>query len=456
MPYKISNYHCLAYALPVITTTWLMAPISVIQGIYAKYYGLPLTTIATLLLLTRLFDAFLDPLIGYYADRYYKTTKTFKPFMVLGGLLFVISGYFLYVPPLEASAIYLMTCLFGFYFSWTLFEIPHLAWPSELALVSEDKTKIYGARNMASYAGLLLFYATPLLPFFEGDEITPETLKVSVLIAGTLMILFLVISMKTKFITPELKNNAPQRNWKKSDHSTIKKRCVVFSFSPSLVNNRPLLIFIAAYLFISLSTGIWYSLIFLYVDAYLCLGDQFAKMFLLAFSIGVAATPAWLKLAFWLGKKTTWTVAALLLISSFIYTGSLLPGNTNFTELVMLKSIQTLGFTCMGIMAPAMLAEIIDFSNWKYRTNKRASFFALYSFMYKTTVAIGTALGLGIAGWYGFDATKTVHSEQSTFALTFAIAWLPSLLGSLSLIFILVSPINERRHAIISRRLNTN
>ena len=70
-----------AYALPVITMLWLHAPLVIIQGIYAKYYGLSLTTIAAIVLLGRFFDAVTDPLIGYYSDRYRRRTGTRKPFV---------------------------------------------------------------------------------------------------------------------------------------------------------------------------------------------------------------------------------------------------------------------------------------------------------------------------------------------------------------------------------------
>ena len=107
----------------------------------------------------------------------------------------------------------------------------------------------------------------------------------------------------------------------------------------------------------------------------------------------------------------------------------------------------------MGVVAPAMLSEIIDYSNWKNRSDNSATYFAIYTFTSKTSLAIATALGLFIAGWYGFDATASSHNEHGAFGLTLAMVWLPSLLGVLSLPLILLSPIDERGHQIICRRL---
>ena len=48
----------------------LIAGTNIVQGIYAKYFGLALTTIAAVVLLVRISDAITDPLIGYLSDRY--------------------------------------------------------------------------------------------------------------------------------------------------------------------------------------------------------------------------------------------------------------------------------------------------------------------------------------------------------------------------------------------------
>ncbi len=114
--------------------TWLGAPIPILQGIYAKYYGFSLTTLATIILLARFFDAITDPLIGYYSDRYARRTGTRKPFILAGGLLLILSAYFLYVPiggdigeSSNVSVAYFTFWFMALYLAMTLFEIPHSA-----------------------------------------------------------------------------------------------------------------------------------------------------------------------------------------------------------------------------------------------------------------------------------------------------------------------------------------
>ena len=75
-----------AYALPAVAISFLMGPIGIVQGIYAKYFGLELTTIAAVLLVARLFDGITDPIVGYWSDRSYAKGGSRKLFVVSGSV----------------------------------------------------------------------------------------------------------------------------------------------------------------------------------------------------------------------------------------------------------------------------------------------------------------------------------------------------------------------------------
>ena len=54
----------LVYGSALLPVYFLVGPIVILQGIYAKYFGLDLTVIAMVLLLSRVFDAVTDPLLA--------------------------------------------------------------------------------------------------------------------------------------------------------------------------------------------------------------------------------------------------------------------------------------------------------------------------------------------------------------------------------------------------------
>lgn len=438
----------LLYALPVVSVYFLLGPMAVLQGIYATSFGVPLTTIATVLLISRLFDAVSDPVIGYLSDRYYTRRGSRKPFFITGGILFVVSSYFLYVPfdfetltaSTHVSTHYFLGWFLVFYLAFTLFEIPHLTWGGELATTPDKKNSLYGYRAAAGLFAGILFYILPLLPIFETNEITPQTLQWSVLIAGGLMLPLLYISVTT---VPDRGPDNPVKT---------KKQNIPFRIS-MIISNRPFLIFLASFLLYGIGIGCWFSLLFIFIDSYLELGERFAQVSLCGMVAGFLSLSLWQKVASRLGKQVTWCSSVVLVVLGILGAGSLVPGEASFLPLLLFTLLSYTGFGAMGILAPSLLSDIIDYSTWKFQADFSATYFSLYTLVAKTNFAVGGALGLGIAGWYGFDPAATAYSEDAIFGLRFAVAWLPAPLLLLSGLLIAWMPINVRRHSIICRQL---
>ena len=304
---RIKASHYLSYPLPLPAIILSTAAIAVLPGIYAKYYGMSLATIAAVILGARLFDAITDVLIGWFSDRHHARTGSRKVYMVAGGVLFVVAGYFLYVPPENVTVTYFAGWFIAYYLGWTLFEIPHLAWGGDLAKTTDEKTKIFSSRVATSYLGYALFYMIPLLPFFDTADITPETLRWVALATAALLLPALYLSMKIVPDGDRVSSSSKSENQIPAGKSRTRKP-VLHSF----IHNNPLLIFLGVFTFAGMGIGIWYGLIFIYVDVYLDMGDQFAQVFLYAFLFGIITTPFWYKLIARIGKKSAWCLVMLL------------------------------------------------------------------------------------------------------------------------------------------------
>ena len=460
---SLSLLQRLSYALPVITTSFLIGPMAVVQGIYAKYFGLPLTTIATVLLVARVFDAVTDPLIGYYSDRYHARTGSRKPFVVCGGVLLVISSYFLYVPvdlkalqTLDENTIYVTVStgyflgwFIAFYLAWTLFEIPHLAWANELAGSTQEKNLIYSQRGAAGWLGALLFYIVPLLPVFETNEFTPKSLALAVLLVSGLsfLLLWMCVRITPANILGSSVKFAPNKN-----SQTIRIKAIVMGIS----RNKPLLLFVmASILSTTAMSGMWFTLLFIYVDSYLELGDQFALGTLISLVVGILMIAVWCWIANRLGKKNTLALGFLVSAIGILLTGELTQGESGFLSLLLVLILcYGIGMTAAAALAPSLLADIIDYSQWKFGGDHAATYFSLNSVVGKMATAIGGAIGLALVGFYGFDPAADIYTAQNITGFHLAIAWLPAGFVLSSMILFLLNPITTHRHALIRRRLD--
>ena len=80
--------------------------------------------------------------------------------------------------------------------------------------------------------------------------------------------------------------------------------------------------------------------------------------------------------------------------------------------------------------------------------------FALQGLLNKLPMAVGTALSLAIAGWFGYDATLVGGQTSSAeLGMRLGVSWLPALFMFLSLFLIARMPLTERRMEIIRKRL---
>ena len=441
----LSKY--LFLSLPKIVVVFMFAVFPVLQGVYTKYFGLSLTAVAGVILFSRIIDGITDPLVGYWSDRYHAKKGSRKPFVVAGGILFVVSGFFLYVPPENVSITYVYCWFSMFIIGYTLFLVPYMGWASDLASHTDEKTKIFSIITMAGYVGLILFFCLPLLPFFETTEITPETLRWCAIGSA----IFIVPALLLCITRVPNGHGAPQASQPNKGTSSNKS---VFHQLSLIIHNRPFVIYIGLYLCINMGLGLWYGLIFIYVDTYLGMGDQFAKMYLIAYIVGITFAPVWYKFSMIFGKRFSLCVAVGLSLAATVYTVSLTPGNASFVELIMVKVISTLSLGAIWILGPSILSDTSDYGTWKFKTNQAATYFSVNMFVSKSVGGIGMALALAIIGWYGFDMTATVQTDEGVSGLQFAIAWLPCAFLLMALAFATRLPITSHRHEIIRRRLD--
>ncbi len=151
------------------------------------------------------------------------------------------------------STVYFAICYMGFYLAYTVIEIPHMAWASDIAQTADEKSKIFGYRGMTTYLGMLIFFVIPLLPFFETQDITPETLEISMMAAGLCMLPLLIVCIK----------NAPSASPALSRHKTKSTNKKLISFNPqpwrdtlkSIGANKILMIHLSAFVVNGIGVG---------------------------------------------------------------------------------------------------------------------------------------------------------------------------------------------------------
>lgn len=441
------------YSMPVFSTSILYGgPLVILQGVYIKYFNIPLTTIALILLIANLFDTVTDPLVGYLSDKYYEKNQTYKPFIFSGALLFILAAFFLFTPPDYTTGLYLLVCFLVFFLSFTIFNISHNAWGCALSVDSNTSTNIFTVRAIALLLGGMVFYGIPQLPMFESTEFTPKTLEMAVYISAMLIVPSLYLALK---LVPnsDSKKMAPSKAYSSSDSfSSGLKRTSLMTLWLAMKTNKPLGFFLGSFFFSGIGAGSWGALIFIYVDSFLNKGEWFSIVALIGMGVGAIGLKLWGRIAICFGKRESWLLATLVTVIGILAMMFLSPTTTCLYSLAFVIGVIFLGINAFSGLAPALLSDIVDYSTLKSGKALTGSFYSIYFLMSKVNVALGGALGLSIVGLYGYEILEP-NSKNSIFGLQLASVWLPSICLVISIFFILRIKIDSRRHAIIVRAL---
>jgi len=437
---RLSTSQLLAYSSPMVPVYVLYAPaLAVLPALYAKHSAISMTAIGVVLMLSRLFDVVTDPLIGYLSDNSRSSLGPRKPWIIFGTIICMLSVYFLFRPGPSTGILYFSIWSIALYLGWTLVEIPHASWLKELSNDYEERTRISSFRAAAQYLGQLLFVASPLLPFFASTEMTPEVTAFAswVVIAVMPVTVFLCV----RYVPTQ--NNA------------TKSKINVRTLLSGLIINRPLRFFVVFHFGANLAMGMMGALYFFFLDNYLHILDKIAHLGVMAAIISIVGTPFWSRLIPRIGKHTCLAICALSNAITLIAMGMITPGHLAYPFMLFIYGGSAFMAAGMVISLYALMADIVDYDQLKTGTNNSGSYFSVIVLLQKLGIALGGGLAFLIVGLFGFDAKS---EENSAFAMSgFFLAFLviPIILNIGAAFAAWFFPLDRRRQAIVSRRLNS-
>lgn len=434
----------LAYALPGIAASSALAAVAaILPSLYAKYASVSLAAVGVLFSVMRIFDAVSDPLIGYWSDQTRSRFGPRKPWVFAGGLLTAVAAFFLFLIPPRAGIGYFATWSILFYLGYTMYQIPHMAWGSELTTDYQRRADLFAYRGIADSVGGLVLPLLPLGLFYIGittdTEYTPEVL---LWMGWATLILFpLTVTIAVRY--------APAGPVAQAHGGGLK------GLYASAVHNPPLLRFLGAYLLAGAGSGIFGALFFPYFDSYLHIGDRVPHLLLVALGCQLVSLPFWAGAVRRFGKHRTWGVGwianSLILVPMFWVE----PGPAAFTWAMLLVGLYSFTNGVSSVAPFALLADIVDYEILKRRVDRAGNYYAFLLFIAKATGAVGGLVFVFLGLVFGYQVAEgAVNDARANLGMALAFCVLPGVFQVLAVPFIWNFPIDQRRHAIIRRRVD--
>lgn len=436
------------YSLPIVVTGFLTVPSwSVLPGVYATYFGVPLATIASVLLVARIFDGLIDPVVGLLSDWFRQRFGSLKKLVLVAAAVFPVAAFLLYRPITpDIGGTYFLLAFLLFYLTWTVFEIPHFAWGAEIAKTSAAKTSLFSTRISALYLGSILFFLLPYAPIFPTSEIDPNMLGWA---AG--------LSLLSIF--PAIYFCARVSGGRRATHAkpvpSSQRRSPFLAGWKVLIYNPPLLMVYAIVLLTTLATSMSFAVLYIYLESVAQSGDAVAQVLGWGVFVGFIAISFWGKIAKRVRRK--WLLIAGVLIMALSLTGlSLIPIDDKFAlHVSLLIAAHYTGFVTIGLFSAPFISEAADYGNLLHRTDASATCFAANTLLLKVAFGLGGACGLFILDFSGFDTELVEQSDAALLGMNWALSYLPGILLLISLIPAALYPLTRIRHDSIRRRLAT-
>lgn len=371
---------------------------------WTQYMGISTTTMAMLLVLVQVWDAINDPVIGSMVDadkHKYKRNK-FLQYIWVGSLGLLVAGALCFVPWKSAPYLVKNILFIAGYVIWDAFyTIANVPYGSLLSLITKDpveRAQLSTFRSIGSMLGSMIpMVVLPMLIYdasnaLRGDRIFLIALVMGVmgLIAFQYMIRNTVVRVDTEVKCNE--DETPKFNVFKAMGNFLRNRAAVGA------TIAPVGMFLGMY-----GAGVAQGVMF---QAYF----QNAKISGLIQFFGMAGMFLFIPLVKPIvnkfGKKEACTVGALISVCAYVLMLVLpiTPDGKGLALFVMCQLINALGGGIYQCISWSLMADAMDYAEWKFGVREEGTTYALHSFFRKLAQGIGPSIGLMAATALGYNA----------------------------------------------------
>ena len=426
---------------------------------YASVFGLDLVLVGTLALVTRIWDAVSDPMMGIIADRTNTKWGKYRPYLLWVAIPFAIAGVLLFTTPDYGETGKNVWAFITYILMMTVYTAINVPYGSMLGVMTDDtdeKTVFSSYRMFFAYAGsfIVLLLWEPLCNALDGTsgKLThdPDAWQRAMIVVGIICCILFILAFKMtrERIKPTIQKTSIKKDFK------------------ALLRNKPWWILSGGVIFFNFLVAIRYAVFPFYFAAEIAEDTQlslFGLKFLfytgLFFTVGEVANMVGVAIAtpltFRFGKKNTFiyslmAIVALSVTFYYVPTDSI-SGLWTFMLLQIIFGIFT------GIASPlmwTMYADVADYAEYKFNTASTGLIFSSSSMAQKFGGAFGTSAVLWLLAAFGFNTAEgAVQTPDAIEGLRLLISWIPAGIAALSAIFIFIYPLTTKRMKEINNEL---
>jgi glycoside/pentoside/hexuronide:cation symporter, GPH family len=415
--------------------------------------------------LPRLFDAFIDPVMGYISDNTRTRWGRRRPYIFIGAIAVGIVFALLWqLPPGRSEMFYFWFFLAGsmlFYLAYTVFAAPWVALGYELTPDYHERTRLMGVQN---FVGQLAYIIAPWFllimqseRFFDG--MVDGAAGLAIVIAVVVMVIGILpaIFLKERFKDPAAATRAVEG---KAPYAGLAGSLSGFfrGFGETLRSKPFLKLCAATFLifngFILIASFQSYVIIYYVFAGDTVRGAEYAGY---AGTIGAIASFGVIMLVTWLGthfgKKRAFYVAIGL--SMLGYALKWVCYDPDMPWLLLVPTpLLAFGLGGLFTLTPSMIADVVDLDELQTHERREGMYGAVFWWVVKLGMAAALAASGLLLNGTGFDvALGGAQSERTITLMRLFDAVVPFVASGAAIWIIATFSITEERAHEVRRQL---
>lgn len=423
---------------------------------YTEVFGLTAGALATMLLVSRIWDGVNDPLIGLWADRTESRWGKFRPFILFGCVPFALFGVLTFTTPdlgMAGKLIWAYLTYNALMMLYTTVNIPYTALMGVMTSNPVERTRLSSIKFVFAFSAGMVISATllPMVSALGGTQNPQLGWQLAFGVVGLVAIGFFLI---TVFGTKERIKPAPEAN-------TSVVRDLKF-----LVTNHAWVLLLGTTLTWILFIAVRSSVSAHYFKYYLYqgspetplhfLGREFTLDVLLSSfnTLGQAASVGGVLLVSFIAsrfpKKGLFIALFALQIVNYTAFYFLQPGQLG--AIFTLEIVGSFFGAPLPVLMWAMYADTADYGEWKSGRRTTALVFSASTMSQKFGWALAAFLAFQLLQFVGFQANVTPSAAVQG-SLVRLMSIYPALLGLVSIVIFLFYPLTEKRMTEINADL---
>ena len=433
---KLTTPILMAYGGLAIPLAALGLPLVVyLPPFYAGPVGLGVGTVGIIFMIARFWDIFTDPIMGMIVDRYPSRWGKRKHWIAIGVPVLLIASWYIFFPGDNQPPIYLGFWLFILYLAFTFVGLTQQAWGVDISKSYNDRSKVYGWREMGSIFGMMSVLALPAILESSGANFTE-------MVGGMGYFFIFALPITALFgllIIPDDK---------KSEGTSFPK---ILDIPLLLKGNRPLQRTLGIEFLCSSASSIS-GATYIYLARYVFdMGDISSRILFLYFLAGLLIMPLWMKLSYLIGKSKTLLVSTLLCsftLSAYIFIDTI----DAMPILIVLTILYGIGYGAPFTLTRALMADIVDADELRSKKKRPGLFYSILTTFSKIGAAIAVGAVYSYLDWSGFKPGE-VASDEVKGIILFVFAVLPMFLYFCASLLCIGYELTSEKHEKIQKEL---